>query len=381
MVLAGILLCPPARALVALNDGHDRIYVSANMGVSHDSNVFAQNGGKGDLLYTTGFTADYTRRAGWIGVNANVGVSGAHYGTLKGQDYTDPTFSLEFTKQTGRTTGSITLSAQRETRADAAVNTRNSSWNINYGANFRYHIIGTWDLAGGFGFSQRKYQDSVTFSNLNTFSSSFDLFHLLSSERDVILGYRYRYNETPGGTWSTDHDFNAGLHGKLIAGMNGTVRVGYQVRQPHGGTTHGATFQSWTASGSTSYAINKKINLSASLSKDFSITATDSSVDALMASLDGQYAYSSHWSVSSSIGGGTTRFLGQGGRIVLDPGPPPLLGKQRQDTNVNWNAAINYSLNEHLKVALTYLWFKNWSTSSFADFVRSSWSTSVSSRW
>jgi hypothetical protein len=381
--LAGGILALPANALVTLNDGHDRIHVSASAGMAYDSNVFAQNGGKGDVLYTTSFAADYQRRAGWIGVTANIGISGAHFGSITGQDYSDPTMSLELNKGTGRTTGAITLSAARESRADAAVNTRNSSWNLNYGASFKYHIIGTWDLSGSMNYSQRKYSDAVTFSNLNTFASSLDLFHVMSSERDLILGYRYRYNDAPGNVWSTDHNFSAGIHGKLIRGMNGTLRAGYQVRQPHGAPTAagGGKFSSWTASGSTSYPINKKANLSASVSKDFSITATDSSVDSLMASIDGQYAYSSHWSLSTSLGWGTTKFLGDGGRVVLDPGPPPLLGKQRQDTNVNWSTSVNYSLNEHLKFAFSYVWFKNWSTSSFADFVRNSWTMNVSSRW
>ena len=39
----------------------------------------------------------------------------------------------EFTKQTGRTTGSLSLSASRESRADAAVNLRSTSWNIPVG--------------------------------------------------------------------------------------------------------------------------------------------------------------------------------------------------------------------------------------------------------
>jgi hypothetical protein len=381
LMLTGFLATVPARGLVTLNDGHDRIYVAATAGMSYDSNVFAQRAGEGDYLYTTGLTADYQRRAGWIGVNANVGVAGAHYGTIRGQDYSDPTLSLEFTKQSGRTTGSVTLSAARETRADAAVNTRNSSWNYNYGANFRYHVVGTWDLSGSFGYSQRKYVEDA-FTNLNTFASSFDLFHLLASDRDLIVGYRYRYNDTSRSTSSTDHDFSTGIHGKLIRGINGMVRVGYQVRQQTGSpATSAGTFHSWTASGSASYAINKKTNVSLQISKDFSITATDSSVDALLASLDGQYAYSSHWALTASAGWGSTKFLGDSSREVLNPGPPPLLGRARADVNANWNVGLNYSLNEHLKVALSYLWFENWSTLSFADFVRTSWAMNVSSRW
>jgi hypothetical protein len=371
LVLATCLACPPAAALVTLNDGHDRIHVTGSMGVTHDSNVFAANGGKGDFMYTSGFTADYQRRAGWIGVNASVGVSASKFASLTDQDYSDPSFNLELTKQTGRTTGSINLSAARETRADAAVNARSSSWNINYGAAYHYHITGTWDLSGSLGFSQRKYQDETTYSNLDTFSSSFDLIKLLSSERDLMLGYRYRYNDTSRHTSSDDHNFSAGLHGKVIGAVNGAVRVGYQFRVPHGRRAAGTTnkdYQSWSASGNASYAINKKINLSGSISKDFSTTATDASVDTLSTSLDGQYALSSRIGFNVSTGLGRTSFLDN-------------LGPPREDTYLTGGAGASYSFSEHLKLSLNYSWFKNWSSLSFADFVRSSWSFSASSHW
>ena len=104
-------------------------------------------------------------------------------------------------------------------------------------------------------------------------------------------------------------------------------------------------------------------------------------MDTLMASLDGQYAYSSHWSFSSSLGWGDSQFLGQSGRVILDVGPPPLLGPSRHDNYLTWNLSGGYTFNEHLKLGLSHVQFKNWSTSSFADFVRSSWSFSLSSRW
>lgn len=374
LVLAASMACPPARALVTLNDGHDKIYVTLSAGVSHDSNVFAQNGGKGDYLYTSGFSADYQRRAGWIGVNATMGISGAHYGSFSNQDYSDPSFSLELSKQTGRTTGAITISAARESRADAAVNTRNTYWNFSYGGNFHYHIVGTWDLSGGASYSDREYQDEIAFANLKTIATNVDLIKVVSAERDVMLGYRYRYSETSRLTSSDDHNFSVGVHGKVIPGINGSIRFGYQFRSPHGHKAGATTsnpnkdFQSWSSSGSVSYAINKKINLAGSLSKDFSTTATDSAVDNLVASLDAQYAFTSRIAFTSSIGTGTTKFLDNA-------------GPARHDTYLTGSFGASYGFSEHLKFNLSYLWFRNWSSLNFADFVRSSWSLGASSHW
>ena len=382
LTLAGCVVVTPARALVSLNEGRDRIYVSGSFGVTHDSNVFAASSGAGDFIYSSGVSAEYSRRAGWIGLNANVAISAGHFGVLRGQDFNDPSIGVELTKQTGRTTGSLTLHAARESRADAAVNTRVSSWNYSAGLNTKYHIAGNYDLAGQFGFSLHKYAEETIFSNLASYSASLDLFHVLSTERDVILGYRYRLSETSRNTNSADHAFTGGVHGKVLRGISGTLRAGYQLRVPSGGgTVARKTYQSWTGSAAVSYAITKTISISGQLSKDFSTTASDASVDTLMASLDGQYAYSSHWSFSSSLGWGDSQFLGQSGRVILDVGPPPLLGPSRHDNYLTWNLSGGYTFNEHLKLGLSHVQFKNWSTSSFADFVRSSWSFSLSSRW
>src|SRR5207253_2701864 len=129
------------------------------------------------------------------------------YGVIRGQDFNNPSLNLELTKQTGRTTGSITLSAARESRADPAINTRNSSWSYEAGMGLRYHISGTYDLSGNFGYSQRKYADETAYASLSSYSAGVDLFHVFTTERDLILGYRYRYSDTTRNTATADHAF------------------------------------------------------------------------------------------------------------------------------------------------------------------------------
>jgi len=88
----------------------------------YDSNLFANAAGAGDTSYSLSFGADYVRRAGWIGLNASVGVNATRYGKFTREDFENPTFTAAFSKQSGRTTGSLTLSAARESRADVAAN-------------------------------------------------------------------------------------------------------------------------------------------------------------------------------------------------------------------------------------------------------------------
>ena len=78
---------------------------------------------------------------------------------------------------------------------------------------------------------------------------------------------------------------------------------------------------------------------------------------------------------------GDSQYLGEAGRIVLSPGPPALLGPNRHDNFVSWDATLSYVLNAHFNMSASYSWFRNWSTIAFADFVRSLWSVNASTRW
>jgi hypothetical protein len=378
------LVANPASALVNLNEGHDHVYVTGTMTMGWDSNVFANADAKSDFTVATSFLAEYQRRAGWIGVNASVGIDSTRYNVFSSENFNNPRFYAELTKQTGRTTGSLTLNAARQSRADAAINARTVSWNLGAGLNFRYPIITTYTLSGQLGYTQVRYENGV-FPTLSTYSASTDLIRLLTSERDLSLGYRYRHSQSSIDTTYDDHAFTVGLNGKLIRGINGNLKGGYQVRIPHGPIPVGGTalpkFSSWTASGSATYAINKRSNLTGTISKDFSVTANEQSVDTTTAAIDYQFAYNSHWSFNASVSGGDSRFLGDSGRVVVSLGPPPVLGPARHDDFLTASASINYSLNEHLKVAASYVWFKNWSNSSFAEFVRTGYNLNLSSRW
>ncbi|MBI5693462.1 MAG: hypothetical protein HZC55_25585, partial [Verrucomicrobia bacterium] len=217
--------------------------------------------------------------------------------------------------------------------------------------------------------------------SLETYSASIDLFRIISTERELITGYRYRYSDSTRNTASTDHAFSIGLSGKLIRGVKGSLRTGYQTRSTTGRGTLNDQHDSWFASGSSTYAFSRKLLLTASLAKDFSTTATDSMVDTTNASLALQYAYSSRLNASIGADLGDSRFLGEGGRVVLQAGPPRLLGANRHDTFASWDATLSYAFRDRLRTSFSYSWFRNWSTLPFADFDRSSWTASASTRW
>jgi len=367
------LLSQQALALVSLNDGTDKIYVTGNVALTRDSNIFANSSGGGDYIYSGGIDLEYQRKAGWIAVNGTIGVDISKFGKFSEENFQNPSFGLEFTKQTGRTTGALNLGAQRQSRADPTVNVRNTSWNYNAALNVHYPVIERYSLSGGIGYNLIKYLDNPSFVDLASYSANISLFYILSETRDLFAGYRYRYNETPKGTYDTDNSVNIGVSGRIIPRLNGSVSVGYQVRTPSDDPLN-KSYKSVTAAATITYAISKKMSLTGRVAKDFSATASDVSLDTLTASLDLQYAFSAKLAFSVDTGYGKNRFLGPGGYLT-----GTFIG--REDTSLDWGARVSYTYNQHLSVYLSYSYMKNWSNADFADFERGSWSAGASSRW
>jgi hypothetical protein len=60
----------------------------------------------------------------------------------------------------------------------------------------------------------------------------------------LIAGYRYRFSDTSRQTSTSDHALNVGLAGRLLRGVKGSLRAGYQVRMPHGSPGGSGQFSS-----------------------------------------------------------------------------------------------------------------------------------------
>ncbi len=396
-LLSGVIACSPAYALVSLNDGKEKIYVSASTTITRDSNIFSSSTGTSDYLTSTSLTIEYTRRVGWIGVNGNIAYSLGRFSKNDQQNFRNPAYSAEFTKQTGRTTGSLTLNAQRSSRADASVNLRVTSWNYAAGLNFRYPIIERYSLSGSLGYSLVDYSKpgrdpndpnpppASPFVNLASYSASINLFYILSDARDISLGYRYRLSETSKDTSTVDQGINVGVNGRILPALNGSVQFGVQRRTPRGlrnGTTDG-TFSSYFASGTTSYNFNRKASSNFTISKDFSTTATDVTIDSTSLSATFTYAINAHWSADASVGWSSNLFLGNGGLVSIDRNNDGVVEEiiRRRDRSFTWGAGLNYTMSEHFKASLNYNYSRNSSNVDFSSFDRSGYSLTLSTRW
>ena len=358
----------PAQALVKFNDGHDSIFVTGTVGVGYDSNLFASASSEGDYSYNAALEIEYQRKAGMLGVNGSLGWDFSKYQDFSSEDFANPHARLELTKDAGRTTGSVTAGAARETRADSALNLRTTSWEYETGLNVKYPVIERYTLAGQIAYSRRDFEENFALVDINTWSLGSDLFYVYTSQRDILAGYRFRVTDTTAGTHDYDHAFTLGTTGKILPTINGTARVGYQRRLSRRSDGTRENFDGLTSTVSATWSAFKRLNVTGQVNSDFNTIATDVSVSTLGAGLDAQYAFTARFSAFSGVGVGRSRFLGA-------------RGEGRQDTYFTYNAGVAYTLNEHFKATLSYVHFQNWSTLAFSDYTRRTISLNLSSRW
>lgn len=372
-VMAAVITIPPARSLVSLEDGKDNLFIDGTVEMAYDSNVFTNARDQGSMEYEGTLAVNFTRRAGLIGVNATASVDFARFASFQNQDYVDPKVTVELTKESGRTTGSLTAAVQREDRADVDVNTRDVSWNYDAGLNIQYPVIERYSISGTLDYGRADYLDQTLFTNQDTYAASLYLYYILNDQRDFFVQYRERYTEEARGPSERDRALSAGVSGNVIGPFNGSLEVGYQIRKPTSGPDAGG-YDDLSASGKMTWNMNRRMNLTANVSRDFSTDAEAQSIDATEAGLTFQDSFTSKASATLTAATGENRFLGVDGLIA--PG-----GRRRVDTYAEFSAAYFYTLNEHLKASINYVYYRNWSTLPFADFPRQEVILTLTTHW
>ena len=357
---------PPAGALLNLDGTRNQIFVFGGVTYAYSSNLFAEAEARSDYTMTAQVGAEYQRRAGIISVDSTAKIDFVRYGKFRDENTLNPNFSLEFTKSTGRTTGSLNVHAFRETRSDSAVNLRTSSWNFPVGLNIKYPINEKFYTTSDTGYLRRTYSQSQSLVNYSDFSEGVDLYYVYTSKLDLLAGYRLRVATTSIDGRSVDNWFNVGATGGLFSKMSGTLRFGYQIRELSG--TGSGRFNQFNASGSLNWPITRKVRLALSLNRDFSTIATGATVDSSSAALHATYSYSRKVDFNGTVSAGVNHF-----QDLLDTG--------RRDTFFSWDLGARYRMNEHLQMGATYTYIKNWSSVSRADYDSQGFSLDISSRY
>jgi hypothetical protein len=362
-----------ACALVTLEDGKDHFFVDGSVEMGYDSNIFTNSLKDGSTFNQEMAEIEFARRAGWIGVNATASVTATHYQGYASQNSVDPKLTAEFTKQSGRTTGSLTFSVARIDRSDATVNTRDTSWNYDTGLNFQYPVIERYSLSGSFDYNKADYIDQQLFTNSQIYTENLYLYYILNEQRDLFIDARTRYTDEANGSTSVDNSLSAGVSGRVYGPFNGSVQAGYQERTIHNSVDHG-TYPDFTASGSATWNINRRFMTTATVSEDFQTTATTESVESSTVGATFQDAATAKSRITLSANAGRNRFIGVQGRI--DPNGP-----QRVDSFWSLGASYFYNYSERLRMIVTYTYYENYSNLAYAEFPRQQLNLTLNSRW
>lgn len=364
-LLLGLAL-PSGQALLNIDGARNQVFVFGGATFGYNSNIFSEATGRGDYTSTAQAGIELKRRAGLIAVNATFKVDYQFFTEYASENSLNPSFYVELNKTTGRTTGAVTINAFRESRSDSAVNVRTNSWNFPLGLNLKYPVNDKLYVTSNTTYLQRRYTDSTTLANLTDYSEGIDLFYIYTSKLDLVGGYRVRVSQTSFGNDSTDHWVNLGATGGLLAKLNGTVRLGFQLRQVSGAASE--NFSHFNAMAGVNWPVTRKLSLATQVSRDFNTIATGASVDSTSASLRAVFAYNRKLELNAGVSWGRNDFLGRD-------------QPAREDSFFSWDAGARYVFNQHLNVGASYSYFRNWSTFSFSDFDRQGFTFDIASRY
>ena len=364
-VLLVVCSTPCARALLNLEGSRNQVFVFGSVSFAYSSNIFYEASGRGDTSVDGEIGIDVKRRAGLIAVSSTAKLDYQRFIKYTGESAFNPYFSIEFTKITGRLTGSLSVKAYRESRSDSAVNLRTNSWNIPISLSLKYPLNDKFYVSSQTGYLRRNYAGGdAALTNYVDYSEALDAFYIYSSKLDLVAGYRLRLSKTTIGTNTYDHWFNVGATGALFAKINGELRVGYQIRE----IDQGDHFNHVNALAGLNWTVTRKFSLSSQISRDFNTIATGFSVDATSVGLRATYLLNRKTDLEAGVGYGRNSFLGnaQG---------------DRRDEFYSWDLAAHYRLSEHWRLGATYGYLHNTSNVTFANFNRQGLSFDVSARY
>lgn len=357
---------PSTFALINIDGTRNQIFVFGSASFAWDSNIYSEGTAKGDYTTTAAAGVELKRRAGIIAVNATMSMSVLRFASHTGENSANPSFNLALNKSTGRTTGTITVSAFRESRSDSAVNLRTQSWNFPLGLSLKYPVSERFYLTSESSYLNRRYASgSGGLANYTDYAEGVNIFYIYTSKLDLLGGYRLRVTDTSADAGTLDHAFTLGATGGILPKVNGIINFGYQIRDMN---DRSETFSSFTTSSSLTWTATRRFSLTAQFSRDFSTTATASSVDAMGTLLRAAYIFTRRLSVSSGLGYGRNKFLGD--NVAA-----------RRDKYISCELGVQYAYNEHLSLSTNYNHIRNTSTVDYADFVRDSYTLALSSRF
>ncbi len=362
-----IMAAPKAHALLTFDDGKDRVYVTGTYSFGYDTNIFTQKVARGAITQAFSMNATYTRRAGVISVDSSVEVNSGTFAGIAGQDFSNPGFTLGFTKGIGRTPGSLDFNAQKSSVPAPVANNRAVSWNYGTDLSLRYPLNERLFFTNDSTFDQTSYTNTAIFSNLRTFGESFDTNLIYDSKLNLMGGGTFGLSTTRD-TRALDEGFELGASGSILPKLSGSITFGDQWRNATYLQKPGEAFQALVAGTAVKWAFSRLLSFSASVNKGFSISSTDISTDTLTATVSADMALGRRLRGTFGVDYIPTTFLGRG-------------GAGRKDYLWEVPVTLYTAITTHVRTSLSYAYETNYSNFSTARFVRETITLSITATY
>jgi hypothetical protein len=364
-LLAALTASTQVHGLLTLEGGKAQVGVIGRAYFNWDSNVFNNSNEQDDTFTVLVAGATYDRNAGIIGVQGSAIWTFDFFNRFDDENSANPTLKLSFIKAQGKTTGTLGFTYRRISQADDAANQRTRLGEfetrlvVQYPINERFSLTSTTEVA------DRGYRDNAFFDN-NTYAQSLDAFRVYTSKLDLLAGYRYRFTDAEGQPDSMDHAFTVGVNGKLLPKIDGSLRVGYQVRDIR--MASAGTLDGVTASASLVWSPRNRVLVSTQISKDFSTTSTALSSDSLTWFNSVQFTTGSKIVLTAGIGYSQSKYYAVDLHV-------------RTDDHFYWRLGANYPITTNIAAEATFTSSQNWSTYSFADYTKEFVSVGIAAKF
>lgn len=364
-LIAALIATTQAYGLLTLEDGKAQLGVIGRAYFNWDSNVF-NNANEQDDTYeilVAGIT--YDRNAGIIGVQGSAIWNFDFFNKFDEENSSNPTLKLVFSKAQGKTTGSLGFNYRRISQADNAANQRTRLGELESSLILQYPINERFSLTSRTEVADRGYKE-VAFFDHSTFAQSLDGFMVYTSKLDVFAGYRYRFTDAQGQPDSVDHAITVGVNGKLLPKVDGTFRIGYQMRDI---SLPGAdNIDGLTASASFMWVPRSRVLVSSQISKDFSTTSTALSSDGFTWFNSVQFTTGAKIVFTAGAGYSRSKYYAVDTHV-------------RTDDHVYWSVGATYPVTTNINVEATFTRSENWSTESFADYTKEFVSVGIAAKF
>ncbi|HWA84715.1 MAG TPA: hypothetical protein VG710_00715 [Opitutus sp.] len=362
-LLLWALATTSAHALLNFNDGTDLVFVTGTYSIGFDTNVFTRAVSKQSTTQSASISVDYSRVAGVITVNANVSASAGSFGSIRGQDFADPSFSLAFRKRYGRTTGTLSLTTRRESQPDPDAGERTHDAYYSSDLDLRYPVNDRYYFTNALGYSWKDYLNQPAFSNLTTLNDSFAVNYVYDSKLDLNAGYVFSLNDTSKDTHAFDQSLLIGASGSILPKLSGTLSVGIQQRSSDSKIGGREKFTSFTSATSLKWLFSRRISFNGELNEDFSTTSTDITVNRLSGGIHGTASLSTRYICSAGVTDTISYYLGKAGYITGTT-------TDREDNLLQFDVSLGVAITTHIRTTLAYVYMLNTSNDSSASFTR-----------